>query len=197
MISALQHSLVLPQAVRSDPRGEGLRRKSLHLTRPAYPRTRSRVGRRDRRRRAGRAWTLPILRTARADRQGRRGRVPNRRGSVPGRVQVRPTAGQYSRRHTALRAGDVPGGDARVRRASKGAVYHYASRRRREVVFDDELRSLTEETVHAVRRLLSTSTVPPPVADARCPKCSLFDACMPFALAGVEREAAWLYDLRK
>ena len=80
---------------------------------------------------------------------------------------------------------------------SRGAVYHYASRRRREVVFDDELRSLTEETVHAVRLLLATSTVPPPVADARCPKCSLFDACMPFALAGVEREAAWLYDLRK
>ena len=79
----------------------------------------------------------------------------------------------------------------------RGAVYHYASRRRREVAFDDELRSLTEETVHAVRHLLATSTVPSPVADARCPKCSLFDACMPFALAGVEREAAWLYDLRK
>lgn len=79
----------------------------------------------------------------------------------------------------------------------RGAVYHYASRRRREVTFDDELRSLTEETVHAVRRLLATSSVPPPVADARCPKCSLFDACMPFALAKVEREAAWLYDLRK
>lgn len=79
----------------------------------------------------------------------------------------------------------------------RGAVYHYASRRRREVAFDPALRSLTEETVHDVRRLLVTSTVPPPVADARCPKCSLFDACMPFAFAGVEREAAWLYDLRR
>lgn len=78
-----------------------------------------------------------------------------------------------------------------------GAVYHYASRRRREVVFDGALRSLTEDTVHEVRRLLATSTVPPPVADARCPKCSLFDACMPFALAGAEREAAWIYDLRR
>lgn len=79
----------------------------------------------------------------------------------------------------------------------RGAVYHYASRRRREVVFDEELRSLTEETVREVRHLLTTSTVPSPVADARCPKCSLFDACMPFAIAGVEREAAWIYDLRK
>ncbi len=79
----------------------------------------------------------------------------------------------------------------------RGAVYHYASRRRRKVVFDGALRSLTEETVHAVRRLLVTSNVPPPVADARCPKCSLFDACMPFALSGVKKEAAWLYDLRR
>ncbi len=66
-----------------------------------------------------------------------------------------------------------------------GAIYHYASRRRREVVFDDELRSTTEETVRKVRELLVTATVPPPVADARCPKCSLFDACMPFTLAGM------------
>jgi CRISPR-associated exonuclease Cas4 len=43
-----------------------------------------------------------------------------------------------------------------------------------------------------------TATVPAPVADARCPKCSLFDACMPFALAGFEDAAkATLYDLRR
>lgn len=78
-----------------------------------------------------------------------------------------------------------------------GAIYHYASRRRREVRFDDELRSLTEETVQEVRRLLVTATVPPPVADARCPKCSLFDACMPFTLAGMPGkmdDIAALYD---
>lgn len=79
----------------------------------------------------------------------------------------------------------------------RGAVYHYASRRRREVTFDEALRSLTEQTVRDVRRLLATWILPPPVADARCPKCSLFDACMPFALSGAEKEAAWLYDLRR
>jgi CRISPR-associated exonuclease Cas4 len=84
------------------------------------------------------------------------------------------------------------------RDVSRGAVYHYASRRRREVVFDDELRSLAEETVRTVRRMLLAADVPPPVADARCPKCSLFDACMPFALAGFEKDAeARLYDLRR
>ncbi len=78
----------------------------------------------------------------------------------------------------------------------RGAVFHHSSRRRREVVFGDTLRELTEETIRAVRELISTSTVPPPVADARCPKCSLFDACMPFTLARMDagRGLAVLYD---
>ncbi|PLS86082.1 MAG: CRISPR-associated protein Cas4 [Actinobacteria bacterium] len=76
---------------------------------------------------------------------------------------------------------------------SKGAIYHHASHRRREVFFDEGLRSSTEKAIWTVRRLLVTATMPPPVADARCPKCSLFDACMPFALAGMGKPAH-LYD---
>ena len=83
------------------------------------------------------------------------------------------------------------------REVSHGAIYYHGSRRRREVAFDSDLRSLTEESVLAVRELLGAATIPPPVADARCPKCSLFDACMPFAIAGAEKEARWLYDLRR
>ena len=77
----------------------------------------------------------------------------------------------------------------------RGAIYHYASRRRREVAFDEGLRALTGETVRAVRALLVTATVPPPVADSRCSKCSLFDACMPFVLSGMgDEESAGLFD---
>ena len=83
--------------------------------------------------------------------------------------------------------GDVP----------RGAVYHFSSKRRREVVFDQELRSLTEETIREVRHMLVTAAVPPPVADARCPKCSLFDACMPIVLARFEEDKSRLYDLRR
>ncbi len=79
------------------------------------------------------------------------------------------------------------------REVPRGAIYHHASHRRREVCFDEGLRSSTEKTIRAVRQLLVTATVPPPVADARCPKCSLFDACMPFALAGMGK-SAHLYD---
>lgn len=82
------------------------------------------------------------------------------------------------------------------REVPRGAVFHKSSQRRREAVFDEALRRTTEETVALVRETLSCETLPPPVADARCPKCSLFDACMPFTLAGMDGEGslARLYD---
>lgn len=61
-----------------------------------------------------------------------------------------------------------------------GAIFHHASRRRREVRFDPELRALTEHAIHAVRTLLYDNTTPPePVNDARCEHCSLRQACQP------------------
>lgn len=76
----------------------------------------------------------------------------------------------------------------------RGAVFHHSSRQRRELVFDTELRRATEETVERVRQMILTSTVPPPVADARCEKCSLYDACLPFALTGARVDASSLFD---
>ena len=64
----------------------------------------------------------------------------------------------------------------------KGAIFHNASKRRREVIFDAELRSLVKETTQNVRELIKISKVPIPVADQRCPDCSLIDACMPYAI---------------
>jgi CRISPR-associated exonuclease Cas4 len=63
-----------------------------------------------------------------------------------------------------------------------GAIFHHASKRRREVEFDAALRSQVEQTTHKLRLLLAVGTVPPPVADARCPDCSLIETCMPYAL---------------
>jgi CRISPR-associated exonuclease Cas4 len=71
----------------------------------------------------------------------------------------------------------------------KGAIFHHASKRRREVIFDPELRSLVIETAHQVRQMLAQSTVPPPVADQRCRDCSLLDACMPYAIQDFRRLA--------
>lgn len=64
-----------------------------------------------------------------------------------------------------------------------GAIYHHTSRRRREVAITDTLRRQVEETVAAVRTLLVSGQLPPPVNDARCKECSLQDICQPQVMA--------------
>lgn len=70
-----------------------------------------------------------------------------------------------------------------------GAIYHASSRRRREVVFTPLLRDRTLSVVEAVRKLLRSQTLPPPVQDARCRNCSLNDACLPVVIRHQERNA--------
>lgn len=64
-----------------------------------------------------------------------------------------------------------------------GAIYHAASKRRREVEIDLKLRSQTQQIITAVAQLFITQKLPPPVNDKRCADCSLLDACMPSTLA--------------
>jgi len=64
-----------------------------------------------------------------------------------------------------------------------GAIYHHSSRRRREVAISQPLRDQVEETVSAIRAVLASGKLPPPVNDARCKECSLKEICQPSALA--------------
>lgn len=68
-----------------------------------------------------------------------------------------------------------------------GAIYHATSHRRREVAITPELRQQVTETAEAIRAMLSSGTLPPPVNDARCRECSLKDICQPEALAATRR----------
>ncbi|MBI4321532.1 MAG: CRISPR-associated protein Cas4 [Chloroflexi bacterium] len=61
----------------------------------------------------------------------------------------------------------------------RGAVFYHATRRRHEVVFDEVLRQETEDVVKSIREMLQDERLPAPVNDARCPNCSLVDACLP------------------
>lgn len=60
-----------------------------------------------------------------------------------------------------------------------GAIYYRASRRRREVLLDEQLRRAVADAVQAIREMLRRSDLPPPVNDARCRHCSLLESCMP------------------
>ncbi len=64
-------------------------------------------------------------------------------------------------------------------RVPKGAIYHIASKRRRDIEFSPALRTRTLEVIEAVRSQLQSGITPEPVNDQRCTHCSLQSACMP------------------
>lgn len=61
----------------------------------------------------------------------------------------------------------------------KGAVYYAGSKRRREVTFGEVDRTAVEEGTALIRAMLAGERLPLAVNDARCPNCSLIDACAP------------------
>lgn len=79
----------------------------------------------------------------------------------------------------------------------RGYVYHAASRRRREVLFDEELRAGTVAAIEAVREMIGAGRVPAARLLPRCDGCSLRGVCLPElsdpALAAVENSASALW----
>jgi CRISPR-associated exonuclease Cas4 len=64
-------------------------------------------------------------------------------------------------------------------RVERGAVFHAASKRRREVEFAPALRKLTEDAVGELHRLVAIGRVPAAVFRPACEECSLFEICLP------------------
>lgn len=83
------------------------------------------------------------------------------------------------------------------RAVAAGAIYHFGSRRRREVSVGDSLRREVERATIAVRAMLDAGQLPPPVHDARCRHCSLIELCQPAALSARNRYHALLEELHK
>ena len=61
----------------------------------------------------------------------------------------------------------------------RGAIFHVKSKRRREVLFTNELRRLTEQAIEAVHRLIEEERVPQAVHKPQCSECSLYENCLP------------------
>jgi CRISPR-associated exonuclease Cas4 len=68
-------------------------------------------------------------------------------------------------------------------RIAAGAIFHVKSKRRREVVLDDDLRQLTVETARRLHELVASGRIPPPVPMPKCRQCSLRPLCMPELVA--------------
>ncbi|MCK1812998.1 CRISPR-associated protein Cas4 [Streptomyces sp. XM4011] len=90
----------------------------------------------------------------------------------------------------------VPGGPADIQTAAqaicleamfnttitRAAVYSARDRRRHTVTIDQPLRDHVADVTAQVREMLTTSALPPAVADSRCRRCSMADSCMPRVL---------------
>lgn len=62
---------------------------------------------------------------------------------------------------------------------ARGAVFHAASKRRREVEFTPELRKLTETAIAGLRALIEAGHIPAAAFAPRCEECSLYEVCLP------------------
>jgi CRISPR-associated exonuclease Cas4 len=77
----------------------------------------------------------------------------------------------------------------------RGAIYHHGSRKRREVELTPDLRAQVVEVIQAIRTMLTSNRLPPPVNDRRCTHCSLQESCMPAVIDEGERASAIVRDL--
>jgi len=67
---------------------------------------------------------------------------------------------------------------------AEGALFYGTRRRRTEVVFDNELRGRTTQTIAALRTMIEDRVTPAAVRTKACDKCSLIDLCLPDATGG-------------
>lgn len=75
----------------------------------------------------------------------------------------------------------------------EGALFYGRSRRRRVVVFDGELRELTERVARDVRRLINGGDTPAAIYEPqKCEACSLKELCQPRRPAGAGVVGRWL-----
>ena len=77
----------------------------------------------------------------------------------------------------------------------KGAIYHFSSRRRREVQIGPALREKVFQTLAEIREIIESGSLPPPVNDKRCDQCSLKEICQPQATADSARQKQILANL--
>lgn len=75
------------------------------------------------------------------------------------------------------------------RAVPEGALFYAGSKRRVAVTIDPPLRQAVEDAVSAIRAMLASRRLPPPVNDGRCRECSLIDVCQPGALAARDVQA--------
>lgn len=71
------------------------------------------------------------------------------------------------------------------RQINQGYIYYVQSNARREVLFDESLRLMVENTVTSGWDIIKSGEVPPPLSDKRCVGCALMNRCLPFEISRI------------
>lgn len=78
-------------------------------------------------------------------------------------------------------------------RVAEGSLFYGRTRRRTSVLFDTELRQLTQEVADATHELLRGAVTPSPIYEPwKCDSCSLVDICRPRQLENPRPVSEWL-----
>lgn len=82
--------------------------------------------------------------------------------------------------------------EMRTTTITAGDLYYGEKRRRTEVLFDEALRALVQETITALRHCIQSGITPLAEYDPRrCDACSLIEECQPHALRFKRGAAVW------
>ncbi len=73
-----------------------------------------------------------------------------------------------------------------------GALFYGETKRRMEVMFDEELRNLTELAIQKVHQLVEQGVTPPPVYTKGCKACSLYGLCRPADVSERDSARRWI-----
>ncbi|MCU0597043.1 MAG: CRISPR-associated protein Cas4 [Desulfobacterota bacterium] len=74
----------------------------------------------------------------------------------------------------------------------KGALFYGKTRRRVDVVFDDQLRRQTEDAAQRLHRLINSRQTPAAIYDEKCDSCSFLSFCLPRVTDGRLRVAGYI-----
>lgn len=75
---------------------------------------------------------------------------------------------------------------------TEGAIYYGKPHRRLPVMFDQRLRTETEQLCRRLHELVQTGKTPPARYEKKCKSCSLFDICMPRVTQGSKSVSKYL-----
>jgi CRISPR-associated exonuclease Cas4 len=73
-----------------------------------------------------------------------------------------------------------------------GAIFYGKTRRRLDVLFDDDLRDKTIKTARDLHEMISSGITPPPKYAKKCDTCSFISLCLPKAIEKKRTVSSWL-----